>query len=338
MKLIIQIPCFNEAETLPGLLAELPRSIDGISVVEWLIIDDGSSDNTADVARAHGVDHVVRHTANKGLAAAFQTGLKACLSLGADIIVNTDADNQYPSRYISDLVRPIVEHRADMVIADRQVHLIPHFSPTKKRLQNLGSRVVRYVSGTDIPDAPSGFRALSRETALRINIVTGYTYTLETIIQAGKRNLTVTHIPIEVNPKTRESRLIRSVPDYVRRSMLTIIKLFVLYEPLRTFTWISMPFTVIGGLLWLRFLIILLSGEAERGSHIQSIVVGSVLLLAGLFIFLFGILGDLSAINRRIHEETLYYVKKLALSKDHQNGSAQPIAPKVEAEAGTQEG
>jgi glycosyltransferase involved in cell wall biosynthesis len=315
VKLIIQIPCFNEERDLPGTLAHLPRDIPGVDRVEWLIIDDGSTDATVDVAHAHGVDHVVRHTTNKGLAAAFQTGLNACLQLGADIIVNTDADNQYPGAFIPELIAPILAHKADMVIADRQVHLIPHFSRVKIALQRLGSRVVRYVSGTGVPDAPSGFRALSRETALRINVMTGYTYTLETIIQAGKRNLTVTHIPIHVNPKTRDSRLIRSLPDYVARSMITIFKLLVMYEPLRTFTWVSLPFLLVGVGLWLRYAVIWLQGEAERGSHVQSILVGSVALLVALFIFMMGLIGELIAINRRMHEETLYYVKRLALSQ-----------------------
>jgi glycosyltransferase involved in cell wall biosynthesis len=315
VKLIIQIPCFNEESDLPGTLAHLPRDIPGVDRVEWLIIDDGSTDATVEVARAHGVDHVVRHTTNKGLAAAFQTGLNACLQLGADIIVNTDADNQYPGTFIPELIAPILAHKADMVIADRQVHLIPHFSRVKIALQRLGSRVVRYVSGTGVPDAPSGFRALSRETALRINVMTGYTYTLETIIQAGKRNLTVTHIPIHVNPKTRDSRLIRSLPDYVARSMITIFKLLVMYEPLRTFTWVSLPFLIAGVGLWLRYAVIWLQGEAERGSHVQSILVGSVALLVALFIFMMGLIGELIAINRRLHEETLYYVKRLALSQ-----------------------
>jgi glycosyltransferase involved in cell wall biosynthesis len=316
LKLIIQIPCYNEEKDLPTTLAHLPRTIAGVAVVEWLVIDDGSADNTVSVAQQHGVDHIVRHTSNKGLAAAFQTGLDACLKLGADIIVNTDADNQYPGEYIPALIEPIVQGKADMVIADRQVDKIPHFSPIKKRLQHFGSSVVRYVSGTDVPDAPSGFRALSRETALRVNVMTGYTYTLETIIQAGKRNLTVTHIPIQVNPKTRESRLIRNIPDYVRRSATTILRLFVLYEPLRIFTWIAVPFLVVGVGLWLRFGVLWLMGESERGANIQSVVVGAAALIIALLIYMMGIIGDLIAINRRLQEETLYYVKRVSLSTE----------------------
>ena len=319
MKLIIQIPCYNEEHELPNTLAHLPRALEGVSAVEWLIVDDGSSDRTVEVARNHGVDHIVQHTANKGLAAAFQTGLNACLSRGADIIVNTDADNQYPGEYVSALIQPILEHRADMLIADRQVHTIPHFSPVKKYLQRLGSWVIRVVSGTTVPDAPSGFRALSRETALRINVITGYTYTLDTIIQVGKRNLTVTSIPIEVNDKTRDSRLIRSIPDYVRRSVFTILKLFILYEPFRFFTWLSLPFFLIGGGLWFRYFIIWIQGESERSSHVQSLIVGSGALMMGVVIFILGIVGDLIAINRRLHEETLYHVKRLTLDGQHSN-------------------
>ncbi len=317
VKLIIQIPCLNEETTLPGTLADLPRQIDGVDEIEWLIIDDGSTDHTASIAREHGVQHVVHHHINKGLAAAFQSGLNAALQQGADIIVNTDADNQYPGRYIPDLIRPILEGRADMVIGNRQTNTIKHFSPSKKLLQNLGSLMVRYASATDVPDAPSGFRALTREAALRLNIVTDYTYTLETIIQAGHKNLTVTHIPITTNPKTRDSRLIRSTGRYVLRSAATIMRLFLLYKPLRTFTYFSLPFTLAGALLWLRFFVLAVMGQSARGSHVQSVIVGAALLVIGLLIFLIGLLGDLIAINRRLHEETLYYLKRSILSKEN---------------------
>lgn len=313
MKLIIQIPCLNEQDSLPVTLAELPRQIDGVDVVEWLIIDDGSTDRTVDVARSLGVDHIVRHTANKGLASAFRSGLDAGLALGADIIVNTDADNQYPARYIPALIAPILRHEADMVIGDRQTHTIDEFSPMKRRLQALGSRVVRMVSNTSVPDAPSGFRAMSREAALRLNIVTRYTYTLETIIQAGNKNLVVAHVPIETNGQLRESRLIRSTSRYVVRSAMTILGLFFLYKPLKTFTFMSAPFLVFGALLWLRFLVLLLIGEAGRGTNVQSVIVGSALLIIGFMVFMFGLIGELIAMNRRLHEETLYYVKRTAL-------------------------
>jgi glycosyltransferase involved in cell wall biosynthesis len=316
MKLIIQIPCYNEETTLPITLAALPRHVPGFDEVEWLVIDDGSRDRTAEVARAHGVDHIVRHKVNKGLAAAFQTGLNACLERGADVIVNTDADNQYPGAAIPDLVHPILEGRADMVIGARRIDEIPHFSPVKKLLQRVGSAVVRAASETDVPDAPSGFRALSREVALRINIFTRYTYTLETIIQAGAHNFSITHIPVTVNPKLRDSRLIRSTPRYVLRSAASILQLYTIYKPLRLFLWIALPFLLFGSALWLRYLIIMLQGEAERGAHLQSIVIGAVAILLSFIIGMFGLLGELISINRRLHEDTLYLVRKRALRKN----------------------
>ncbi|NDJ77451.1 MAG: glycosyltransferase family 2 protein [Chloroflexi bacterium] len=320
MKLIIQIPCLNEEETLPETVADLPRQIDGVDEIEYLIIDDGSTDNTVTVARSIGVHHVVSHDTNKGLAVAFSTGLNACLERGADIIVNTDGDNQYPGNAIPDLVRPIIQRQADMVIGDRQTHTIAHFSPVKKYLQDLGSRVVRYVSGTSVPDAPSGFRALSREAALRINIFTGYSYTLETIIQAGKKNLTVGHVSVTTNPKTRESRLMKSTFSYVLRSGTTIMRLFLLYEPLRTFLYISVPFLLLGSVLWGRYLVLVLLGEASRGSNIQSIVVGAVAILIGFLIAMLGLIGELIAINRQLHEETLYQLKRMRFGfTDHQS-------------------
>jgi glycosyltransferase involved in cell wall biosynthesis len=310
VKLIIQIPCLNEEDTLPATLAELPRKINGIDEIWWLIIDDGSTDRTVEVARLHGVDYVVSHHMNRGLAAAFRSGMNACLQLGADIIVNTDADNQYPGRYIPELVQPILNSTAEMVIGDRQTSTIAHFSPTKKLFQRWGSTIVRFISGTDVPDAPSGFRAFSRETAFRLNVLTNYTYTLETIIQAGKLNLPIAHIPIETNPQTRESRLIRSSFQYVVRSAVTLLRLFLIYEPLKTFFYISVPFFLLGGVLWLRYLLLVFSDETTRGSNIQSIVVGAVALLIGFFIFAIGLLGEMTAANRRLHEETLYYLKR----------------------------
>lgn len=309
MKLIIQIPCLNEEQTLPRTLADIPRVIEGVDVVELLVVDDGSTDRTAQIAREHGVHHVVQHHCNKGLAQAFHTGIHAALERGADIIVNTDADNQYPGHYIPELIRPIVENRADMVIGNRQTDQIAHFSPTKKLLQKLGSRAVRSVSGTDVPDAPSGFRALSREAALRLNLFTHYTYTLETIIQAGKKNMTIVAIPITTNGNLRDSRLVKSTWNYVLRSLVTILRLFVLYEPFRTFLYFSIPFFSVGLILWLRFFYFLLTDQASRGSHVQSVIVGAVLIIIGFLIFLIGLVGELIAINRRLHEETLYYLK-----------------------------
>lgn len=310
MKLIIQIPCYNEEATLPETIADLPQVIEGVDEIEILVIDDGSTDHTVDVARRLGVHHIAQHPINRGLAAAFKTGLEASLRCGADIIVNTDADNQYPGHYIPDLVRPILDEQADMVIGDRQTHDISHFSMTKKVLQSVGSGVVRFVSDTTVPDAPSGFRAMSRETALRLNILTGYSYTLETIIQAGKKGLTLAHVPIHTNPQTRQSRLVKSNLNYVKRSAGTILRLFLLYEPLRTFLYLSLPPFLLGTVLWVRFLVLMLLGEAARGSHIQSIVVGSVAIIISGLVFAIGLLGEMLAVNRYLHEETLYYLKR----------------------------
>ncbi|WP_272700599.1 glycosyltransferase family 2 protein [Desulfovibrio sp. Fe33] len=235
MKLIIQIPCYNEEQTLGVALAELPRSVPGFTEVEWLVIDDGSRDNTVAEAKKHGVDHVVRHPNNKGLAAAFRTGLDACLALGADVIVNTDADNQYNAGNIPDLVAPILEGTADMVIGERPIASIDHFSPLKKMLQRLGSWVVRMASHTDIPDAPSGFRAISRVAAQQLMVFNNYTYTLETIIQAGQKGMSVTSVPVQVNDDLRPSRLVKDIPSYIRQSIFTIIRIFVVYKPFRFF-------------------------------------------------------------------------------------------------------
>ncbi len=321
MKLIIQIPCWNEEATLPETLATIPRQVAGVDEVEVLIIDDGSRDRTVAVARAHGADHVVRHTTNQGLAAAFQTGLDACLRLGADIIVNTDADNQYPQARIPDLIAPILRGEADMVIGDRQVGQIEHFSPPKKVLQGWGSWVVRQVSGTSVPDAPSGFRAFSREAALRINVITNYTYTLETIIQAGKKNLAVGHVPIVTNPITRKSRLIRSIPDYIKKNTVTIVRLYSLYEPLKVFFYIGLIMVLIalfGGsrLLWFYFT---LEGQNFRQTferHTPTTIVTLIALVFGFQIWLIGLMADLMASSRRLIEETLYRVKKLELNMD----------------------
>jgi len=313
LKLIIQLPCLNEEEALPQAVRDLPKAIPGVDTIERLIIDDGSTDKTVEVARRLGIEHVVKHTTNKGLAAAFQSGLNASLQLGADIIVNTDADNQYPGRFIPELVEPILAGQADMVIGDRQVHHIGEFSFSKKLLQKMGSAVVRYVSGTDVPDAPSGFRALSREAALRINVLSGYTYTLETIVQAGKNNLTIAHVPIETNPKVRDSRLVKGNLQYVLRSMTTILRLFVLYEPLRTFAYLGVPFLLFGAALWVRYLVFAAMGEAGEGAHLSSVVAGAVSILVALLLVSLGLIGELLATNRRIIEQALYYTKRTAL-------------------------
>ena len=325
MKLIVQIPCFDEEATLPRTVADIPRQIPGLDRVEILVVDDGSTDGTVEVARQLGVDHIVQHVSNKGLAAAFQTGLDACLKLGADIIVNTDADNQYPGYEIPRLVEPIVQGKADMVVGDRQIQTIDHFSLTKKSLQWLGSLVVRLVAGSEIPDAPSGFRAMSREAALRLNVLTRYTYTLETLVQASKKNLVISSIPITTGPKTRESRLISSTWTYVWRSTATILWLYVLYEPLRTFFYVSLPFLLGGLFLILRFFyfytFFLITQQSGVGRYIQSVVIGGTLLTLGLLIFLIGLLAHLIAVNRQLLEESLYRTKRLALNRSSDDAS-----------------
>ena len=314
MKLIIQIPCYNEAETLPETLAELPIHIPGVDVVETLVIDDGSEDETAVVAKQHNVNHIISHPKNMGLAAAFQTGLDTCLRLGADIIVNTDADNQYPGHYIPDLAAPIVNGAADMVIANRQVNQIAHFSPVKKGLQKLGSWTVRTVSGTDVPDAPSGFRAYSRETALRLHILTRFSYTLETIIQAGKLGLTIVSVPIETNETLRPSRLQRNMWHFIKAQAGTILRLYAFYEPLKTFSYMALPFLLLGSLSWLRFLYFYFQ---QIGCHLQSLTIGTGLFLVGILILLFGIQADITSKHRQISQEMLYRLKKMELEQDH---------------------
>jgi glycosyltransferase involved in cell wall biosynthesis len=313
VKLIIQIPCLNEAETLPLVLAELPRHIDGIDHIETLVIDDGSNDDTATIAKELGVDHVIRHPRNLGLAKAFQTGIEASLKHGADIIVNTDADNQYPGRYVVDLVTPILAGNADMVIGDRQIGSIDHFSPWKKLLQRLGSWMVRNVSGTDVPDTVSGFRAYTRETALRLNILTQFSYTLDTIIQAGKKGLTIVSVPIETNGPTRPSRLQHSTWHFVRQQAATIVRLYAFYEPLRTFLYIALPFLLFGSFLLLRFGYFYIT---DGGSgHVQSVTIGSGFFVVGIFVALFGLQADISSKHRLLSDQTLYRLKKLELEK-----------------------
>lgn len=313
MKLIIQIPCYNEAETLPLTVAELPRRIPGVDCIETLVVDDGSEDDTAAVAESLGIDHVVRHPKNLGLARTFQTGLDACLRLGADVIVNTDGDNQYPGHYVTDLVGPILDGRADIVIANRRVDDIAHFSPIKKTLQRLGSWTVRTVSGTDVPDAPSGFRAYTRDAALRLTILTQFSYTLDSIIQAGKMGLTILSIPVQTNGPTRPSRLQRSMWHFVKAQASTIVRLYAFYEPLRTFSYIALPFLLSGLALWLRFFYTYLTGRSNQ--FIQSVTIGTGLLLVGLLIFIFGVLADIISKHRMLTQETLYRLKKLELEQ-----------------------
>ncbi len=304
MKLIIQIPCFNEAGTLGIALAALPREVPGFDIVEWLIIDDGSHDETARIAKACGVDHVRRHTSNQGLAKGFMTGLDACLQLGADVIVNTDADNQYNADDIPKLTAPILAGTAEIVVGARPIATIEHFSPIKKILQKLGSWVVRVASRTNIPDAPSGFRAMSRAAAQRLVVFNDYTYTLETIIQAGQKNMAITSVPIRVNEDLRPSRLVKSIPSYIQRSIVTIVRIFVVYRPFRFFAAIGAVLFGLGALLGLRFLWYFFNGAGD--GHIQSLILAGVLLSMGFQAFLIAFVADLLAANRKLMEDVRY--------------------------------
>ncbi len=311
MKLIIQIPCFNEAEQLPQTLADLPRVVDGFDAVQWLIVDDGSTDATIAVARAHGVDHVVRLTNNKGLAAGFQAGLDACLKLGADVIVNTDADNQYHGGDVVKLVAPILDGRADMVIGDREVSNIDHFSWLKKPLQRLGSWVVRQASSTTVPDTTSGFRAYNREAAIQLLVVSKFTYTLETIIQAGKQLVAIEHVPIGTNPKTRESRLFPSTGAYVRRNAISIFRIYSQYEPLRVFWSLAAIIGLLALGVWIRFAVAYVEGYGK--GHVQSLILGAVLFIAAVVLWALGVIGDLLAAQRVMTQRTFERVRRIEL-------------------------
>ncbi|HXV75169.1 MAG TPA: glycosyltransferase family 2 protein [Candidatus Polarisedimenticolaceae bacterium] len=309
-KLIIQIPCYNEEPTLARTLAELPRNVPGFDRVELLIVDDGSSDHTSAVARRLGVDHVVRHNGNRGLAHAFMTGVRSAVARGADVIVNTDADHQYRAADIPRLLRPILDGDADIVIGARPIDTIRHFSPIKRALQRLGSRVVRALSHTEVDDAPSGFRAMTRDAALRLNVFTGYTYTLETIIQAGLSNLRVANVPVAVNEPTRPSRLIRSTPQYVWRSIRTLFSAYLIYRPIRLFAGLSLLFLAPGFALALRYLYFVSIGEG-RG-HVQSVIVGGALVVCGVFMLAIATVAHLLSINRKLLEELSYLERERA--------------------------
>jgi len=330
MKLIIQIPCFDEEQTLPDTLGDLPREIPGVDEVEWLVIDDGSTDRTVEVARAGGVDHVVRLTNNRGLAAAFQAGLDACLKLGADVIVNTDADNQYNGGDIPRLLEPILAGHADMVIGDRGTDQIEHFSPLKKRLQRWGSAVVRRASGTGVPDSTSGFRAYNREAALQMQVVSTFTYTLETIIQAGKMLVAVDHVPIRTNAKTRDSRLFPSTWAYVRRNAVSIFRIYALYEPLRVFVAAAAVVALVGAVIWVRFLWFFFSGEGE--GHIQSLILGSTLFVVAVQLAALGVVGDILAGTRVLQQRVLERVRRvelhLGVEPSHYEPGARPTGQK----------
>jgi glycosyltransferase involved in cell wall biosynthesis len=332
VKLIIQIPCFNEAAQLPQTLADLPREVAGFDVVEWLVIDDGSSDETIALARSHGVDHLVRLTNNKGLAAAFQAGIDTALKLGADVIVNTDADNQYYGPDIAKLVVPILDGRADMVIGDREVGEIAHFSPLKKMLQRLGSWVVRQASSTTVPDTTSGFRAYNREAAIQIMVVSRFTYTLETIIQAGKQLVAIDHVPIRTNPKTRESRLFPSMGSYVRRNAVSIFRIYAQYEPLRVFWSLALLVGVISFGVWVRFIVAYAEGAGK--GHVQSLILGAVLFIAAVVLWALGVIGDLLAAQRVMTQRTFERMRRIELQLDvapshYEPGDGRGPAPAV---------
>jgi len=301
MKLIIQIPCYNEAETLAISLNALPREVEGFDSVEWLIINDGSIDDTVKVAKECGVDHIVNFKKNQGLAKGFMAGLKECLAQGADVIVNTDADNQYEAQDIPKLTQPIIDGNADYVIGARPIKDTEHFSSTKKFLQKLGSWVVRKASKTDIPDAPSGFRAMSKECAMQLNVYNNYTYTLETIIQAGQKNMAITSVPIRTNPDLRPSKLLSSIPNYIKKSVVTIVRISVVYKPFQFFMTIAGLLFTLGFILGLRYLYFMFTGDGE--GHMQSVILAGVLMGMGFQTALIAFIADLLSVNRKLLEE-----------------------------------
>ena len=326
MRLVIQIPCFNEAQTLPQTVADLPREIPGVAEIIVLVIDDGSTDNTLEVARRCGVDHVVRIKNNRGLANAFRTGIDASLKLGADIIVNTDADNQYVGSDISQLVQPLLAGEAEVVIGDRKTASVSHFSKKKKLLQAVGSCVVRKLSNTTIGDAVSGFRAFSREAALQLNVLSSFSYTIETLIQAGKKRLAITSVPIGTNAKTRESRLFRNTPEFIRRSLTTMVRTYAMYEPLRVFVCFSFFLMFVGAVPVVRFLYFFFTGDGD--GHVQSLVLGSVLLLMGFLTLMIGLVADLISFNRQLLETALEKIRRLELREEVFSDESQPPARK----------
>jgi glycosyltransferase involved in cell wall biosynthesis len=324
-KLIIQIPCLNEAATLPATLADLPRSVPGIDVVEVLVIDDGSVDGTADVARACGVEHIVSFRRNKGLAAAFMAGIDAALKAGADFIVNTDGDNQYSGREIPRLLAPLLAGKSDIVIGDRNIAALEHMSWQKRQLQRLGSWVVRQVSNTSVPDTTSGFRAYTREAALRMMIVSEFSYTLESIIQAGKKRMAVAHVEIATNTRTRESRLFGSLYSYIKRSTATIVRIYAMYEPLKVFTYIGLTLFGAGFILGLR--LVYFYFQFEAGKHIPSAIAAAVLMILGFQVIVIGLLADVISGNRKLIEDVLYRVRSIELSGTRKEDEADRLTP-----------
>jgi glycosyltransferase involved in cell wall biosynthesis len=314
MKLIIQIPCYNEEKTLAQVLQDLPRELPGVDVIEYLVIDDGSSDRTVEIAQELGVHHVLELGSNRGLAVAFLKGIAKSLELGADVIVNTDGDNQYDGKCIKDLIAPVIEGRLDIVVGARSIDTIKHFSWPKKKLQRLGSHVVRQFSGTDIPDTTSGFRAYSAEAAMKLHVFNRYTYTLETIIQAGHMNIRIGHVPIQINPKMRESRLISSIPHYIWRSVSIILRSYIIYKPLRTFFYCSLLPGLLGLALCFRFLYFFLSSSG--GGHVQSLLLAAVLLIIAFQLIVLGILADLISANRKLIQENLFVSRMKSRRED----------------------
>jgi glycosyltransferase involved in cell wall biosynthesis len=320
MKLIIQIPCFNEEETLPQTFNDLPKAIEGIDKIEVLIIDDGSSDKTIEVARQLGVNHIVINKQNMGLARSFRRGVDECLRQGADIIVNTDGDNQYAGWDVPKLVQPLLEKKADIVIGDRETHKIAHFSKAKKAMQWLGSGIVRKLAGIWVPDTVSGFRAISRKAAIKLNVLSSYSYTIEMVIQAGKRDLTIISVPVETNTKTRESRLFKSIPSFVMRQVTTIVRMYAMYQPLRVFFMLGTVLIIMGGLPILRFLYFYTTSDGS--GHLQSLILGGVLVMMGFIAYLAGLLADLISFNRQLQEEALERVKRFEYRKENSDKSS----------------
>lgn len=309
MKLIIQIPCYNEEHSLPETLSHLPKEVEGFDKVEWLVINDGSTDNTVEVAKRYGVHHIVSFCGNRGLASAFMAGINAALDLGADVIINTDADNQYNADDIPALTRPILEGRADIVIGARPIEKIKHFSPIKKLLEKLGSLAVRVVSNTSVQDAPSGFRAFSRDAAMRLNVFSKYTYTLETIIQAGEKNLYLVSVPVTVNDNLRKSRLVRNIMDYIKISILTILRFVVVYNPFKYFMLVGFGLFFVGTVIGARYVYFLLLGTP--GGHVQSLILAAVLMGMGFQTIMTAFLADLLVVNRKILEDVQYKLRKI---------------------------
>jgi glycosyltransferase involved in cell wall biosynthesis len=337
MKLIVQVPCYNEADTLPLVINSIPKTIPGVAEIETMIIDDGSTDATVKVAKKLKVDHIIRHRQNRGLASTFATGIDAALKRGADIIVNTDGDNQYPQESIPELIAPILAGTHDIVVADRQTHTIAHFSPLKKLLQRFGSHVVNMAANTSIPDAPSGFRAYSREAAMALNVVTDFSYTMETIIHAGKKRIAITHVPVVTNGKTRESRLFKNMRQHIMKSGTAIIRSYTMYHPFRFFVLGGGVAMFIGLIPYARFAVLALPGGGSPNGHLQSLIFGAVFIMLGVMFVAIGLVADLLGTNRRLIEDTLYRLKKMEYQQDSHDAQRRKFLAGLEQQAQTQE-